>query len=106
MTIRPLEGRGIMRTIEFEGYKLKLVKGSYAHDGTLAVTADTDKGETYGVLTVNLDTPFGPEEQFFDINMYKGDELYQILIEQDIIKPTNFHVTSGFVTYPLVTWNL
>jgi len=94
------------KTINFDGYTLILKKTSYEHDGSLAVTATTKEHELYAALTVNLPFPALKNQQFFNINLYKGEELFQLLIADGIVKKTGFEYQSGFVTYPMVKWNL
>ena len=97
----------MVRTINFDGYVLILEKTSYEHDNSLAVHAKTDEGESYAVLTVNLDFPlYSNSDQFFDINLYKGQEIMELLVKEKIIQLIGFELQSGFVTYPLVHWNL
>ena len=95
------------KTISFDDEELILEKASYAYDDSLAVVAKTIDGESYAVLTVNLDFPaLGNNEQFFDINLYKGLELLDLLIAEGVLEKTGFEQQSGFVKYPLVRWNL
>lgn len=94
------------KTINFDGYILILKKTSYEHDGSLAVSATTKEHELYATLTVNLPFPTFKNQQFFNINLYKGEELLQLLIAEGIVKQTNFEFQSGIVTYPMVKWNL
>lgn len=97
------------QTITFDGYELTLLKASYEIDNTLAVRANTSEGESYAVFTVNLELPpdiLEHNEQFFDINLYKGEELLELLIKEKIVEKLGFKLRSGFVVYPLVRWNL
>lgn len=94
------------KTITFDGNQLTLTKTTYAHDQSLAVAAETQSKELYAVLTVNLEFPVFDNSQFFDINMYKGKELLELLEKEGIVEKTGMELRSGFVNYPMVTWNL
>ena len=96
----------MVKIISFDGEELLLRKESYEHDKTLAITAESPDGEPYANFTVNLDVPFlGHNEQFFNINMFKGKEILELLIAESIVVTTGYESQSGFVTYPLVKWN-
>lgn len=94
------------RIITFDGKQLVLTRTTYTHDQSLAVAAETQSKELYAVLTVNLDFPVFENSQFFDINLYKGEELLELLINKGIVEKTGMELRSGFVNYPMVTWNL
>lgn len=94
------------KTITFDGERLVLTKMTYTHDQSLAVAAETQSKELYAVLTVNLDFPVFDNSQFFDINLYKGKDLLELLVKEGIVEKTGMELRSGFVNYPMVTWNL
>lgn len=94
------------KIITFDSKQLVLTKTTYTHDQSLAVAAETQSKELYAVLTVNLDFPVFENSQFFDINLYKGEELLELLIKEGIVEKTGMELRSGFVNYPMVTWKL
>lgn len=94
------------KRIDFDGEVLTLVPAKYEIDDSLAVQAWGD-WEPYGTLTVNLGEEDLPEHYaYFNINMYRGPELLEVLENASIINGTQKTKKSGFVTYPLVRWNL
>lgn len=94
------------KIINFDGEQLILTKTTYTHNQSLAVVAETQNEELYSILTANLDIPVFSNHQFFDINLRNGKELLELLIREEIVERTGFELRSGFVTYPMVTWNL
>lgn len=96
----------MIKTINFDGKPLVLTRTTYTHDQSLAVAAETKSKELYAVLTVNLDFPVFDNSQFFDINLYKGKDLLELLVKEGIVEKTGLELRNGFVTYPMVTWNL
>lgn len=96
----------MIKTINFDGKTLVLTRTTYTHDQSLAVAAETQSKELYAVLTVNLDFPVFDNSQFFDINLYKGKDLLELLVKEGIVEKTGLELRNGFVTYPMVTWNL
>ena len=85
------------RIITFDGKQLVLTRTTYPHDQSLAVAAETQNKELYAVLTVNLDFPVFDNSQFFDINLYKGKDLLELLVKEGIVEKTGLELRSGFI---------
>ncbi|PGS81618.1 hypothetical protein COC69_05665 [Bacillus cereus] len=94
------------KKIKFEGYELSLYKAEYQNNQALAIMAIMEDGEDYATLTVNLGGTTMPTWQYFNTNMHRGDKMFELLKVEKIITPLGFSAQSGFVSYPMVQWQL
>ena len=91
---------------DFQGVKVILRKEFYRTNGTLAVIMDeVESGDRYAVLTVNLCSPLQDKSRMAFVDTNNIDSIDKWLVEQGIAKPTSECVTSGFCTYPLMSFN-
>jgi hypothetical protein len=93
-----------MITIQFLGnpVNLELVEHRYADNGRLAIQAVCEDGETFGTLTVNLDTPLADDEVCIKVwseNSYWVPQVLEAL--KDKFVPTGREVPTGFVRAPV-----
>ena len=91
-----------MRYYDFNGEKVRLTKGTYSNNGTLALCMEQKDGSTYGVATVNLCHPFQSDtDVFLDENNHPG--IGKLLEDNGLAEPLNYSSRSGFCEYPLYT---
>lgn len=91
---------------DFRGVKVSLRKESYRTNGTLAVIMDeVESGDEYAVMTVNLCSPMqdGSRLAFVDTNNIEGIDKW--LVGQGLATHAGVHASSGFCTYPLMSFN-
>lgn len=91
---------------DFRGVKISLRKESYRTSGTLAVIMDeVESGDEYAVMTVNLCSPMqdGSRLAFVDTNNIEGIDKW--LVGQGLATHAGVHASSGFCTYPLMSFN-
>lgn len=91
---------------DFRGVKVSLRKESYRTSGTLAVIMDeVESGDEYAVMTVNLCSPMqdGSRLAFVDTNNIEGIDKW--LVGQGLATHAGVHASSGFCTYPLMSFN-
>ena len=91
---------------DFRGVKVCLRKEFYRTNGTLAVIMDeTESGDEYAVMTVNLCSPMqdGSRLAFVDTNNIEGIDKW--LVGQGLATHAGVHASSGFCTYPLMSFN-
>lgn len=91
---------------DFRGVKVSLRKESYRTNGTLAVIMDeVESGDEYAVMTVNLCSPMqdGSRLAFVDTNNIECIDKW--LVGQGLATHAGVHASSGFCTYPLMSFN-
>lgn len=91
---------------DFRGVKVSLRKESYRTNGTLAVIMDeVESGDEYAVMTVNLCSPMqdGSRLAFVDTNNIEGIDKW--LVGQGLATHAGVLASSGFCTYPLMSFN-
>lgn len=91
---------------DFRGVKVSLRKESYRTNGTLAVIMDeVESGDEYAVMTVNLCSPMQDDSRlaFVDTNNIEGIDKW--LVGQGLATHDGVHASSGFCTYPLMSFN-
>ena len=91
---------------DFRGVKVCLRKESYRTNGTLAVIMDeAESGDEYAVMTVNLCSPMqdGSRLAFVDTNNIEGIDKW--LVGQGLATHAGLLASSGFCTYPLMSFN-
>lgn len=91
---------------DFRGVKVSLRKESYRTNGTLAVIMDeVESGDEYAVMTVNLCSPMqdGNRLAFVDTNNIEGIDKW--LVGQGLATHAGVLASSGFCTYPLMSFN-
>ena len=88
------------------GDKVSLRKESYRTNGTLAVIMDeVESGDEFAVITVNLCSPMqdGSRLAFVDTNNIEGIDKW--LVGQGLATHAGVLASSGFCTYPLMSFN-
>ncbi len=93
--------------LEFYGetYNLVAKTANYSNNGSLAVMLETDEGEPFATLTVNLaDGVAESEYQYVDTNNCSWAE--EFIKKNKLGEPTGMMGFSGFCQYPLYRFNL
>jgi len=93
--------------LEFYGEKFNLVAktANYSDNDSLAVMLETDEGEPFAVLTVNLSDGVAEKEyQYIDTNNNSWAE--EFIKKYKLGEPTGIMGFSGFCQYPLYKFNL
>ena len=93
--------------LEFYGktYNLVVKTANYSNNDSLAVMLETDEGEPFTILTVNLcDGVAENEYQYVDTNNNSWAEKF--IKKNNLGKPTGIMGFSGFCKYPLYKFNL
>lgn len=92
--------------LEFYGEKYNLAaKTAEYGNGTLAIMLETDEGEPFATLTVNLvDGVANNEYQYVDTNNHSWAEKF--IKKNKLGTPTGIMGYSGFCQYPLYKFNL
>lgn len=87
-----------------ETFDVTLRRTRYTNN-SLAITLDCDDGIPYGVVTVNLDDPsIKPNEAYIDVN--NSSKFEQFVIDNGLGQPTGEIRRSGYVKYPLYSFDL
>lgn len=89
--------------IEYNEYKLKVCICNYQNDN-LAIALETDIGEPFTRLTVNLEKLYEDDEAYIDTNNFPAAE--ELIEKYDLGKFTGRYGYSGFCTYPLYKFNM
>lgn len=76
----------------------------YAYKNNLAIYLETDDGEPYAQLTVNLGTKLGKDLAFVDTNNCPWAE--EFIKTYELGEPMGAYGSSGFCTYPLYRFRL
>ena len=95
------------RTYTYREKELRLVPGFYPNGWPALMLEVPDGGETYTVLTVNLEEcPASgiPDRAFVDVN--NNPEAMEFLIRNKLAEDTGYRRMSGWVEYPMVRLNL
>ena len=87
-----------------EIYNIKLMRSIYSDNNNTAIIAETEEGEPFGVLTVNLGEDL-PKDMAY-INTNNMPDALDFLIKNDLAEDTGKTGKSGFCTYPLVKLKL
>ena len=88
-------------------WDLTLYKSHYTHGGNLAVYAVSDEGETFAVLTVNLETfDLDGDQEYAFVDTNNNPWAEKFLVDNNIAQPTNIKISQGFCTYPLYKFDL
>lgn len=79
---------------------------SYANNDSLAICLNTDEGEPFAVITVNIaeSSIIGQNQAFVDTNNCSWAEKF--IKKYKLGKPTGIMGYSGFCSYPLYEFNL
>ena len=88
-------------------WDLTLVRSHYTYGGGLAVIAITPEGETFAVLTVNLESfDLNGDEEYAFVDTNNNTWAEEFLIKNDIAQPTLIKIPQGFCEYPLYKFDL
>ena len=93
--------------LEFYGetYNLEAKTANYSNNDSLEVMLETDEGEPFTILTVNLcDGVANKEYQYVDTNNNPWAE--EFIKKNNLGWPTGIIGFSGFCQYPLYRFNL
>lgn len=86
-------------------YEVTPIRAEYSANGSLAVMLEeTETGESFAVITVNLMYPLDKDKAFVDTNNCPWAE--DFLVKNKLAKPCGVMAPSGFCTYPLYKFNL
>lgn len=90
---------------EYGDYNIALQTSKYDNGNLAVMLIDTETGEDYAVLTVNLGTKLSGENMaYIDTNNFPEAE--QFIKENNLGEPTGITRQSGFCEYPLYNLNL
>lgn len=90
------------KLFSYNGHKVYLEKTSYRNNNTLAVTMCTENGDTYNIITVNLNSPMQDDTMaFIDTNNCPGIEKF--IQKNKLGIPMHYSQQSGFCSFPLYT---
>lgn len=84
-------------------YNIELYRTNYTNNNT-AILANTNEGEPFATLTVNLEDGLPANEAYLDTNNVNG--VLHFLVENKLATPTGEMLQSGFCTYPKVILDL
>lgn len=91
---------------DFRGIKVSLRKESYRTNGTLAVIMDeVESGDEYAVMTVNLCSPMQDDSRLAFVDTNNIEDIDKWLVGQGLATHDGVHASSGFCTYPLMSFN-
>lgn len=84
--------------------RITLSVTSYTDNGNLAIVAETEDGEPWGALTINLGSTLPNDCAYLNVN--SNPFVTDFIIRNEIGKDTGKVEKSGFVTYPLFKFNM
>ena len=91
---------------DFRGVKVSLRKESYRTNGTLTVIMDeVESGDEYAVMTVNLCSPMQDGSRLAFVDTINIEGIDKWLVGQGLATHAGVHASSGFCTYPLMSFN-
>ena len=91
--------------LKFKREKLKLWEGRYYCNGRVAILSDTEDGEPYCDITVNIpDEPLEENEVVID-QLCDSIGLLALLIEKGIMTPHHRTVRSGFCDFKICRYD-
>ena len=91
-----------MKTFTYQGHKVVLSATRYNNNNTLAIAMDTKDGESYDVITRNLNHPLQSDTMaFLDTNNHP--EIEKFIKKHRLGVPMGVLQSSGFCSYPLYT---
>jgi len=82
---------------EFMGEKLRLLRSKYAVDGSLAIVVETEDGDPWASLTVNMRT-LPPEGCFFVKTWSENEHITNLLRESEFFEPTGRGIPADYST--------
>ena len=86
-------------------YKLNAITAHYNNNNSLAVLLETEEGEPFATITVNLTNGIAENEyQYVDTNNNHWAEKF--INDNGLGEPTGITGYSGFCGYPLYKFNL
>ena len=85
-------------------HNLRFVEHLYLNNNLAIEAVDLDDGETYCMVSVNIEELYDPSLFCYDINN-NGTALYYALIDAGLMKNTGDIKTSGYCVYPVCKWN-
>ena len=91
---------------DFGKYNVVLKRSSYRNNGVLAVLMETDDGEPFATLTVNIEgwDSLPHDMSFVDTN--NCDWAVKFLKDNKIAESMGVYASSGFCSYPLYKFDL
>lgn len=95
-----------MKTMLYKGSEFEVKKGSYLENKNLAlVLVDQNTGEVFANITTNGEIKLPPDVALVK-NYSENDSMLAALETAGLIKKIIGFVPSGFVTFPIVQFNL
>ena len=94
-----------MNTIQYKGEHLHLNLGSYTYGDNLYVGVETENGESYCDLTINIPTYMFEDDNEIIINGDVEEDFIEILESLGILFDTYKYAFSGFGKYRVMIFN-